>query len=190
MKKSLGAKTLAYPTPVWVVGSYDAAGKANAMTAAWAGICCSAPPCLAVSIRKERHSYAAIMARRAFTVSIASQGQVAQADYMGMVSGAVADKFAVAGLTPVKGELVDAPYVAEFPVAIECRLVQTLDLGGHTQFVGEILDVKAEEAVLNAEGHVDLSLLQPLIYAPGSSQYYGVGPVVAKGFNVGRAYMD
>lgn len=188
MKKSLGAKTLAYPTPVWVVGSYDAAGKPNMMTVAWAGICCSAPPCVTVSIRKERHSYAAIMARRAFTVSIPGQSQVAEADYVGMVSGSVADKFAVTGLTPVRSELVDAPYVGEFPVVIECRLLQTVDLGAHTQFIGEVVDVKADEGVLDAGGHVDLAQLLPLIYAPGSSLYYGVGPVVAKGYNAGKKF--
>jgi len=189
MKKSLGAKTLAYPTPVWVVGSFDAAGKPNMMTVAWAGICCSAPPCVTVSIRKERHSYAAIMARRAFTISIPGQSQVAEADYVGMVSGSVADKFAVTGLTPVRSELVDAPYVGEFPVVIECRLVQTVDLGAHTQFIGEVVDVKADEGVLDASGHVDLAQLLPLIYAPGGSQYYGVGPVVAKGYSAGKKFM-
>jgi len=188
MKKSLGAKTLAYPTPVWVVGSFDAAGKPNIMTVAWAGICCSAPPCVTVSIRKERHSYAAIMARRAFTISIPGQSQVAEADYVGMVSGSVADKFAVTGLTPVRSELVDAPYVGEFPVVIECRLVQTVDLGAHTQFIGEVVDVKADEGVLDASGHVDLAQLLPLIYAPGASQYYGVGPVVAKGYSAGKKF--
>lgn len=188
MKKSLGAKTLAYPTPVWVVGSFDAAGKPNIMTVAWAGICCSAPPCVTVSIRKERHSYAAIMERRAFTVSIPGQAQVAEADYVGMVSGSVADKFAVTGLTPVRSELVDAPYVGEFPVVIECRLVQTVDLGAHTQFIGEVVDVKADEDVLDASGHVDLTQLLPLIYAPGASLYYGVGPVVAKGYSAGKKF--
>lgn len=188
MKKSLGAKTLAYPTPVWVVGSFDAAGKPNMMTVAWGGVCCSAPPCVTVSIRKERHSYAAIMARRAFTISIPGQSQVAEADYVGMVSGSVADKFAVTGLTPVRSELVDAPYVGEFPLVIECRLVQTVDLGAHTQFIGEVVDVKAEEGVLDASGHVDLALLLPLIYAPGGSQYYGVGPVVAKGYSAGKKF--
>lgn len=188
MKKSLGAKTLAYPTPVWVVGSYDAAGKPNMMTVAWAGICCSAPPCVTVSIRKERHSYAAIMERRAFTISIPGQAQVAEADYVGMVSGSVADKFAVTGLTPVRSELVDAPYVGEFAVVIECRLLQTVDLGAHTQFIGEVVDVKADEGVLDAGGHVDLAQLLPLIYAPGSSLYYGVGPVVAKGYNAGKKF--
>lgn len=188
MKKSLGAKTLAYPTPVWVVGSYDADGKANMMTIAWGGICCSKPPCVTVSVRKERHTYAAVMARKAFTVSIPSVAQVAEADYVGMVSGAKADKFAVTGLTPIKSDLVDAPYVQEFPLVLECSLLQAIDLGAHTQFIGEILDVKAEEAVLGPEGHVDLAKLRPLLYAPGASGYYGVGEHVAQAYSAGKKF--
>jgi len=186
MKKSLGANTILYPTPVLLVGTYDAAGKPNVMTAAWGGICCSKPACLTVSIRKERHTYAAILARGGFTISVPSESQVREADYAGMVSGAAADKFAAAGLTAVKSELVDAPFVGECPLVIECRLFKTLDLGAHTQFIGEILDVKAEESVLGADGQMDLELLRPLIYSPGASRYYGVGSVVAKGFSVGK----
>lgn len=188
MKQSLGAKTMAQPTPIWVIGSYDAAGKANMMTAAWGGICCSKPPCLTVSVRSERHTYTAVMARKAFTVSIPSQRHVAEADYVGMVTGSVADKFAVTGLTAARSELVDAPYVEEFPLVIECRLVQTMDLGAHTQFIGEILDVKADADILDADGNIDLARLQPLIYSPGSSKYYGVGPVVAQAFSAGKKF--
>ncbi|PKN07642.1 MAG: flavoredoxin [Deltaproteobacteria bacterium HGW-Deltaproteobacteria-8] len=188
MKQSLGAKTLAQPTPVWVVGSYDAAGKANIMTAAWGGICCSKPPCVTVSVRTERHTYAAIMARKAFTVSVPSQRHVAEADYVGMISGVAADKFAVTGLTATRSDLVDAPYVEEFPLVIECRLLETVDLGAHTQFIGEILDVKADADILDTDGNIDLARLLPLIYSPGSSKYFGVGPVVAQAFNAGKKY--
>jgi flavin reductase (DIM6/NTAB) family NADH-FMN oxidoreductase RutF len=188
MKQSLGAKTLAQPTPVWVVGSYDAAGKANIMTAAWGGICCSKPPCVTVSVRTERHTYTAIMARKAFTVSVPSQRHVAEADYVGMISGVAADKFAVTGLTATRSDLVDAPYVEEFPLVIECRLLQTVDLGAHTQFIGEILDVKADADILDTDGNIDLARLLPLIYSPGSSKYFGVGPVVAQAFNAGKKY--
>ena len=70
MKKSLGPKTLAFPTPVWVVGTYDAEGKPNIMTAAWAGIVCSQPPCVGVSLRKATYTYGSLMLKKAFTVSI------------------------------------------------------------------------------------------------------------------------
>ncbi len=76
MKKSLGAKTLVYPTPVFVVGTYDVNDKPNVLTASWAGICCSQPPCVAVSLRKATATYGNIVARKAFTISIPSEAQV------------------------------------------------------------------------------------------------------------------
>jgi flavin reductase (DIM6/NTAB) family NADH-FMN oxidoreductase RutF len=187
MKKSLGPNTLAQPTPVWLVGTYDAEGKPNIMTIAWGGICCSKPACLAIGIRKERHTYPAILARKSFTISVPGQHQVREADYAGMVSGANVDKFAVTKWTAVKSELVDAPYVGECPLVIECRLYRSEDLGAHTLFVGEIMDVKAEESTLGADGHMDLALLRPLIYSPGASRYYAVGEPLAKGFSAGKA---
>ena len=147
MKKSLGAKTILYPTPVLVVGTYDDR-KPNVMTVAWGGICCSVPPCVAVSLRKATYSYGNIVRRKAFTVSVPSERHVKEADYFGIASGRNEDKFAATGLTPVRSELVDAPYVKEFPLMLECRLVHTFELGLHTQFVGEILDVKIDEEVL------------------------------------------
>ena len=109
MKKSLGAATLIVPTPTWVVGTYNQDGKANVMTAAWGGICCSDPPCVAVALRAATYSHGNIMARKSFTVSVPSVNHVAEADYWGMASGRDQDKFAVAGLTPEASTLVDAP---------------------------------------------------------------------------------
>ena len=187
MKKSLGAKTLVYPTPVFVVGTYDKAGKPNAMTAAWGGICCSQPPCVAVSLRKATHTHGSIIARRAFTISIPSEEHVQQADYLGLVSGRSVDKFAVAKLTPVRSDLVDAPYVKEFLLVLECRLTHAIELGLHTQFVGEILDVKAEEAVLGQGGLVDIKKMEPLVFTPDTQSYYGIGRFVGQAFSAGKA---
>lgn len=186
MKKSLGAKTLVYPTPVFVVGTYDKAGKPNAMTAAWGGICCSQPPSVAVSLRKATYTHGNIVSRRAFTISIPSEGRVKEADYLGLVSGRSVDKFAAAKLTPVKSDLVDAPYVKEFPLVLECRLTHTIELGLHTQFVGEILDVKAEEAVLDGKGRVDIEMLEPLVFAPDTQSYHGIGRFVGQAFSMGK----
>ena len=188
MKISLGAKTLAQPTPLWIVGSYDESGRANAMAAAWGGICCSKPPCLAVSLREERHSFAAITARKAFTVSVPSARFAAQADFFGIASGRDTDKFAAAGLTPVRSELVDAPYVGEFPLVLECALLRTVPLGMHVQFIGEIVDVKADEDVLDAKGYPDAAKVQPLIFTPVSRAYHAVGEYVGQAFEMGRAF--
>ncbi|ACM19973.1 flavoredoxin [Geotalea daltonii FRC-32] len=190
MKQSLGAKTLLFPTPVLMVGTYDHEGKPNIMNAAWGGICCSQPPCIAVSLRKATHTYAAIVERKAFTVGIVSENQVKQADYMGVVSGRDVDKFAVAGLTAVKSDLVDAPYAAEFPFVLECRLLHTLEIGLHTQFVGEIMDVKADADVLGADGLPDILKLKPLVYDTGHRGYYGIGSLLGQAFSIGRELVE
>jgi flavin reductase (DIM6/NTAB) family NADH-FMN oxidoreductase RutF len=186
MKVSLGAKTLVYPTPVFVVGTYDQAGKPNVMTASWAGICCSQPPEVTVSLRKATYSHANILARKAFTLSIPSEAHVKEADFFGLVSGRNTDKFAASKLTPVKSKLVDAPYVKEFPLVLECKLAHVTELGLHTQFVGEIVDVKAEENVLGAGGAVDIKKLKPLVFTPDTQGYYGIGEFVAKVFSAGK----
>lgn len=186
MKKSLGAKTLAYPSPVWVVGSYDSAGKPNMMTVAWGGICCSQPPCVTVSLRKATYSYGNIMERKAYTVSIPSVRHLREADYVGIYSGRNEDKFTETGLTAVRSALVDAPYVQEFPVVLECRLLQAVDLGLHTLFIGEIVDVKADEDVLGENGMPDIAHLAPFTFDSAQRAYYQVGELVGKAFEAGR----
>ncbi len=104
MKKSLGARSLVFPTPVWVVGTYDKKGKPNIMTVAWGGMCCSKPPCVAVSLRKATYSYANMVEREAFTVNVPSERFLKEADYAGIASGRETDKFEDTGLTPVKSE--------------------------------------------------------------------------------------
>jgi len=186
MMQSLGAKTLLFPTPVLLVGTYDRQGKPNLMSAAWGGICNSQPPSVAVSLRKATYSHAAIVERQAFTIGLPSQAQVEAADYVGIVSGRAGDKFAATGLTPVRSELVDAPYAAEFPLVLECRLLHTMELGLHTQFIGEIVDVKAAPSVLGADGVPDILKIQPLVFDTGHRGYYGIGAFLGQAFSIGK----
>jgi flavin reductase (DIM6/NTAB) family NADH-FMN oxidoreductase RutF len=186
MKKSLGAKTLICPNPVLIVGTYDKDGKPNAMNAAWGGIVNSSPPSVGVSLRKATYTHGNIMERRAFTISIPSVAYAKEADHFGLKSGRDEDKFAITKLTPVRSELVDAPYVGEFPLVLECRVLHVHELGLHTQFVGEILDVKVDEAMLNADGRPDVMKMKPFIYDFGTNSYYGLGELVGKSFSIGK----
>ena len=186
VKKSLGAKTLLFPAPVLMVGTYDREGKPNLMNAAWGGICCSKPPCFAVSLRKATYSYAGIVERKAFTVGIASEGRMVEADYVGITSGRDVDKFVAAGLTPVRSDLVDAPYAEEFPVVLECRLLHLVEIGLHTQFIGEIVDVKADSVVLGDDGLPDIMKVKPLVFDTSHKGYHGVGPFLGMAFSVGN----
>jgi flavin reductase (DIM6/NTAB) family NADH-FMN oxidoreductase RutF len=190
MKKSLGARTLLYPAPVFIVGTYDKAGKPNAAAVAWGGICCSKPPCVAISLRKATYSYGNIVEQEAFTVNIPSADYVKQADYFGIASGRDEDKFAHAGLTPVKSDLVNAPYVKEFPLVLECRVLHTVEIGLHTQFIGEIMDVKAEEDCIGEDGLPDLDRVRPFIYLPEHRRYRLVGADAGEAFSIGSDLVE
>ena len=185
MKKSIGAKSVVYPTPVFVVGTYDSEEKPNVMTAAWGGICCSAPPCVSISLREATYTYRNILERKAFTISIPSEKYVKEADYFGMASGKDVDKFSATGLTPVKSEVVDAPYVNEFPFVLECELLRSVEIGGHTQFIGQIKDIKMDEDIIKDGGPL-IEKIKPLILSIDNMSYYGVGKYVAKAFSIGR----
>jgi len=190
MKISIGAKPLFYTNPVVVIGTYDSKDRPNVMTASWAGICCSNPPAVAVSVQKTRQTYENILDKRAFTVSIPSRSHVEATDFWGIVSGRESDKFVATGLTPERGTLVDAPYVKEFPVALECRLIQTTEIGVHTQFIGEILDVKVDDHVMDAGGRPDITRISPFIYDSIGRRYLDIGPTLATAFSVGRTYLS
>ncbi len=183
MKKSLGAGTLAVPSPVWVVGTYDDDGKPNMMTAAWGGICCSRPPCIYVSLREATYSHGNILKRKAYTVSIPGEEYWREADYTGIASGRDTDKFVDTSLTPIKSEVVDAPYVDEYPLVLECRLKEVAKLGLHTMFVGEVVDVRADEDVLTND-KPDIQKIRPILFGSGDRGYHGVGPRLADAFSI------
>jgi len=171
---------------VWIIGSYDAAGMANGMTAAWVGICNSKPPCVYASIRRSRHTYDGVVKHQAFTVCVPSAAHAREADYLGIASGRDGDKLARAGLTAVRSDLVEAPYIDEFPVAMECRLHQTMDLGSHTVFIGEVLDVKVEEAGLT-DGQPDADKLDVFVWL---DEYRRLGESLGRAFHIGRDLLD
>ena len=186
MKTSIGPKTLLYPAPVLVVGTYDADGRPNAMTAAWGGICCSKPPCVTISLRRATYSFGNIETSRAYTLSIPDEAHAAAADYFGIATGKTTDKFKQTGLTPTPAEHIHAPYVAEFPVVLECKLLQTVEIGLHTQFIGEVMDVKADPEVLGPDGLPDIEAVRPILFAPESRKYYGLGQYVGDAFSMGK----
>lgn len=186
MFHSLGARPFLLPTPVVLVGTYDHDGAPNLMTAAWGGICASQPPAVAVSIRKTRWTHPAIVRRKGFTLSLPSRVMAAQADFAGIHSGRDTDIFASLGLTPAVAEHVDAPYAEECPVVIELSLLRQVELGSHTQFIGEIMDVKIRGDCLREDGLPDPARIDPLLYAPLVSEYWSLGVFTARAHSAGH----
>ena len=169
-KRSLGVKNLVFPEPAMVIGSYDKDGKPNIMTAAWFGVANSRPFKVSVSLRPATYSYHCIMENMAFTVNVPDASLISYVKFAGKYSGKDMNKFDETGLTPVKSEYVNAPYVKEFPIVLECKVTGYHDLGSHRQFIGEVVDSKIDERLLNEEGMVNMDLFDPIIY--GQGKYY------------------
>jgi flavin reductase (DIM6/NTAB) family NADH-FMN oxidoreductase RutF len=187
MKKSIGPKPFLQPNPALVIGSYDGNGSPNLMTIAWGGICCSVPPCVSISPAKRTLTYENIMTTRAFTVNVPSAKLVKAIDYVGIYSGRKENKFKSLGLTEVRSDLVNAPYIAEFPFVLECKVIHSIEIGQYTmQFIGEILDIKADENILNPDQAPDIMKVEPVIYDEVGRNYYGLGQLLAKAFSVGK----
>jgi flavin reductase (DIM6/NTAB) family NADH-FMN oxidoreductase RutF len=124
----------------------------------------------------------------AFTVNIPSADYVKEADYVGMASGRDVDKFAKMKFTPIKGDLVYAPYIQEFPLILECKLLHTIEIGLHTQFIGEILDVKAEGSILGEKQIPQLEKINQFLFSPGTLSYYKIGDYIGGAFSIGEEF--
>ena len=184
MRRSLGAKPILYPQPVFILATYNEDGTADAMNAAWGGISDSneISMCIGASHRTTRNA----LARGAFTVSMGTADTVAACDYVGLVSGEKEPKkLEKAGFHAEKSAFADAPLIAELPMALECRLTSYDAETG--RMVGEIVNVSVDERVLDADGHVDVSKAQPITFDPFNNTYVVLGEAVGRAFHDGLA---
>lgn len=183
MRKNFGAKPFLYPQPVFIIGSYDENGTPDAMNAAWGGI--SEADEISMCLSAGHKTVKNILARKAFTISMATADTVASCDYVGLVSGNnVADKLEKAGFHTEKSEFVDAPIITELPLTIECALIS---YDSETcRMVGKIVNVCAEESILT-DGKIDPMKLRPITFDGVNNAYHVLGKKVGDAFKVGAA---
>ena len=182
MRINLGPKTMCYPMPVFIIGTYNEDGSANAMNAAWGGISEEAE--ISICVDSEHKTAANIVTRKAFTVSMATAQYLTACDYVGIVSGnKEPDKFAKAGFHARRSEYVDAPVIDELPMALECELIS---YDSETcRLVGRIINVSVDETVLGENGKVDVSKLAPITYDSMNHHYLVLGEKVGQAFHDG-----
>ena len=182
MRKNFGAKPYTYPQPVLIIAAYDENGTPDAMNTAWGGI--SDDTQISMCLSAGHKTVKNIQARKAFTVSMADAAHVVACDYVGIVSGnKVPDKFEKAGFHATKSEFVDAPLIDELPMTLECTLVsydpETCRL------VGEIVNVSADERILDENGKIDPAKLEPITFDPVNNAYLKLGEKVGNAFKDG-----
>lgn len=174
------------PLPVLLVGTYDENGVANLMNVAWGGQCSDQH--VALNLGHERQTLENMRLKKAFTVMFATEETMVAADYVGIVSGLKAhDKVARSGLTPMRAEVVDAPAFEELPVTLECRLTEVRETPtGEVRVVGEVVNLSADECVLNEKGHVDFDKMHLICFDEATLKYRRIGQVVGNAFVEGN----
>lgn len=188
MKKDLGVKPYLFPMPVLLIATYGENDKVDVMNMAWGGIC--AANMVSLNIDADHKTSENIKKRGAFTLSIADIPHIEAADFFGIASGnKMDDKFERTGLTTVKSEKVDAPVVQEFPLTLECKVVEDKEeVYGH-HVIGEIVGVLADESVLDEQGKVDPTKLNAFVFDQFQSGYYAIGEKVGQAWHTGAPLM-
>ena len=192
MKKSLKLRAVVSPTPAIIAAVYDENGKADACTLAFYTPTSHKPPCLTIAINAtaKRKTLKSILRSGAFTIGYPSIEQAAEADWIGMASGYDHDKIAEVGWTTTKAEKVDAPVINELKLTVECKVVNTVDIGSHTQITGEVVNIQADESIIDERGKYDLAKLNPIIYDEEQFAYRTVGGKIADAFKAGLVYKN
>lgn len=184
--KNLGPKPMIYPMPVLILATYDKDGKPNAMNAAWGGIVETNQICISLSRHKTTEN---IDLNHAFTVSIADVEHITACDYVGIVSAKDEPaKMEKAGFTVRKSEFVNAPVINELPLCLECELLRIdgeIDKD-EMHYIGKIVNICADEKILDENGNVDLTKFHPIAYDPSGHGYYELGKKVGQAFSDGK----
>ncbi|MBN1659620.1 MAG: flavin reductase family protein [Anaerolineae bacterium] len=176
MKVVKPGSTALFPVPAVLVSCGVQAP--NIITLAWVGTLCSEPPSVGIGVRAERYSHGLIVEAGEFVVNLPRADQAGIVDYCGQVSGRAVDKWAACDLTRVPGTKVRTPLIAECPVALECVVSHQLALGTHDLFVGEVVAVQVDEAMLDERGRIDYGRVNPMAYVGG--YYYGVNELLGR----------
>ena len=186
-RKSLTPAPMFFPTPVVLVSCVDETGKSNIITLAWVGVVNSEPPMVGISIRPGRFSHGCVSRSKEFVVNLPSEEMVRKVDACGILSGRETDKFASMGWKQVPALKVRPPLIDECPVQMECRVRETVSLGSHDLFLGEIVALHVKEEVQKEKDRIDITKALPLVFCPGANEYWNLGKCIGHyGFTKGK----
>lgn len=190
MKVNQKPRAMMFPAPAVIASAYDEQGNVDCCTLAFATMCSHRPPAVMIAINTtlKRKTLKSILFSKEFSVAFPSIEHLSETDYIGMASGYDTNKLEDVGFTFKDAEHVNAPIINEFRVSLECRVMHIAEVGSHTQITGEIVNVQAEESVLDDNGKISYEKLNPICYDDVSHCYFGIGDFMAKAFKVGLKF--
>ena len=190
MKVNVKKHTMMYPAPAVVASAYDWEGNADACTLAFATMCSHHPPAVMIAINStlKRKTLKSILHSKEFCLGFANVSQVAEVDYLGIESGYNEDKLAKINYHHSRAKEINAPIIDEFSVSLECRVMHVAEVGSHTQITGEIVNVQADEDVLDEKGRIIFEKVNPIAYDDITHSYFEVGEKISDAFKPGLIF--
>ena len=186
--KDLGVKPYLYPMPTYMIGTYNEDDTVDVMMMAWGGIC--AEDMVALNLEEDHKTVTNLRQRKAFTLSVPGTDTIRESDFFGIASAnKVTDKFARSGLHAVKSSRVDAPIVTEYPLTLECEVVDMQQQPYGLRVLGRIVNVLADEKVLDEKGKVDPAKLHAFAFDQMQHGYYALGDKVGQAWGTGVPLM-
>lgn len=183
MKRNLGNTPVVAPLPVLIVATYDENGVPNAMNMAWGGQC--GYHHVALNFSPSHKTTENLKHTKAFTLSIATIDTLVLSDYFGLISGRKENKIEKSGVHIIHSKFVNAPIIDEYPLTLECNVIEMQEVVGEMHVVGEVINMQAEESILDVQGKVDLGKLHPISYDSSARSYRILGDIVGKAFKSG-----
>ncbi len=130
------------------------------------------------------------MTRKAFTLAVPGTDTLRESDFLGIASSnKMANKFERTGLHAVKSERVDAPVITEYPLTLECEVVEMQSQPYGLRVLGKIVNVIADEKVLDEAGKIDAGKLQAFAFDQMQNGYYAIGEKVGQAWHSGADLM-
>ena len=186
--KELGVQPYLFPMPTYMIGTYNEDDSVDVMMMAWGGICDT--KMVALNLEADHKTVANLRQRNAFTLAVPGTDTIKESDFFGIAtSNKMADKFERSGLHAVKSDKVDAPVIQEYPLTLECKVVEFQDQPYGLRVLGEIVNVLADEKVLDEKGKIDAGKLNAFAFDQMRNGYYAIGEQIARAWNAGAGLM-
>lgn len=188
MSKNLGVKPYLFPMPTYMIGTYNEDDSVDVMMMAWGGIC--AEDMVALNLEAEHKTVVNLEARKAFTLAVPGKETMRESDFLGIASAnKMADKFERTGLHAVKSERVDAPVITEYPLTLECEVVEMQSHPYGLRVLGKIVNVIADEKILDDNGKIDAGKLNAFVFDQMQNGYYAIGEKIGQAWHSGANLM-
>ncbi|MFA7413764.1 MAG: flavin reductase family protein [Rhizobium sp.] len=161
-------KAIVTPRPIGWIGTKGRDGSINLSPYSFFNAVSDRPKIVMFSSSGRKDSLKNAEETGVFTTNFVSRDLVEKMNASSVAVPYGIDEFAIAGLTPVMGEIVDAPFVKEAVAALECRVTEihrlkTLSGAPSDSYsvFGQVVGIHIDERVLR-DGRFDVSLARPM----------------------------